>query len=192
MKDKSLITATYIDSNVMSLIKNVDSSIGKQDETLLALGDKLAEIKLQVALDNNNDDRKTKNIFNAIKKETASKLKSTDITTINKLVKITTNSKITQYRRENKIPNRWGTLTLLTSLDDSRIEDLVASGEINNTITRAELKRIVDGTRQIIKITKASLVIINEDKQSVNDDDISLLNELLIDFGWQVKKQLRG
>ena len=192
MKDKSLITATYIDSNVMSLIKNVDSSIGKQDETLLALGDKLAEIKLQVALDNNNDDRKTKNIFNAIKKETASKLKSTDITTINKLVKITTNSKITQYRRENKIPNRWGTLTLLTSLDDSRIEALVASGEINNSITRAELKRIVDGKRQIIKITKASLVIINEDKQSVNDDDISLLNELLIDFGWQVKKQLRG
>ncbi|MEN9897630.1 MAG: hypothetical protein RLZZ66_1279 [Pseudomonadota bacterium] len=192
MKDKSLITATYIDSNVMSLIKNVDSSIGKQDETLLALGDKLAEIKLQVALDNNNDDRKTKNIFNAIKKETASKLKSTDITTINKLVKITTNSKITQYRRENKIPNRWGTLTLLTSLDDSRIEDLVASGEINNSITRAELKRIVDGKRQIIKIPKASLVIINEDKQSVNDDDISLLNELLIDFGWQVKKQLRG
>jgi hypothetical protein len=192
MKDKSLITATYIDSNVMSLIKNVDNSIGKQDETLLALGDKLAEIKTQVALDNNNDDKKTKNIFNAIKKETASKLKSTDITTINKLVKITTNSKITQYRRENKIPNRWGTLTLLTSLDDSHIETLVASGEINNSITRAELKRIVDNTRQIIKTPKAKLIIINENKQSVNDDDISLLNEILVDFGWQVKKQLRG
>ena len=45
--------------------RNIVSNIGKRDDTLLALGDKLARIKLQVALDNNNDDRKTKNIFNA-------------------------------------------------------------------------------------------------------------------------------
>lgn len=188
MKDKNLIATTYIDSNVLSLIKNVDNSIGKQDETLLALGDKLAEIKKQVAIDNNDDDRKIKNIFNAIKKETASKLKSTDITTINKLVKITTNPKISQYRRENKIPGRWGTLTLLTSLEDLQIEELVNSGKINNNITRAELKKIIDGERQIIKKPKASLVIINESKQAVESDDITLLNELLGKLGWHVKK----
>jgi hypothetical protein len=192
MKDINLIVSTYIDSNTMSLIKNVDNSIGRQDETLLALGDKLAEIKLQISIDNDNDERKTKNIFNAIKKETASKLKSTDITTINKLVKITTNVKISQYRHENKIPNRWGTLALLTSLKDEQIEELVTSGEINNSITRTQLKQIVDNAKQIIKTPRASLVIINEVKQSIDDDDIDSLNSILSSLGWRVRKKVKS
>jgi hypothetical protein len=190
-KSAASLAADYINSDVIALIKNVDSSAGKQDETLLALGDKLAEIKSKIQSDTSIDENKAKSIFSAVKKETAKKLETTDITTINKLVKITTNPVISKFRKEKKLPNRWGTLALLTTLEDSQIETLVTSHSLDNSITRAELKQLVDTSRKIVTKLKASLLIINESLESASDDDIEKLNLALKNLGWRVKKEIK-
>ena len=46
----SLIAVNYIDSTVLDLISNIGKSENKQDETLLALGDKLAKLKQELCL----------------------------------------------------------------------------------------------------------------------------------------------
>jgi hypothetical protein len=185
IKSAAVLAADYVNSDVIELIKNVDNSAGKQDDTLLALGDKLAEIKAEI------DETRVNSIFNAVKKETVSKLKSTDITTINKLVKITTNPTITKYRNEKKLPNRWGTLALLTTLEDEKIDKLVIGHNLNSSITRAELKLLVDKAREIVKVSKASLIIINDAISTASNDDIEKLNLALEDLGWRVKKQIK-
>ncbi|MEN9897631.1 MAG: hypothetical protein RLZZ66_1280 [Pseudomonadota bacterium] len=182
----SQIAVNYIDSTVLDLISNIGKSENKQDETLLALGDKLAEIKARIISEYSNE-KDVKLIFNIVKKETASKLKSTDITTINKLVKITTNLKITQYRKEKKIPNRWGTLALLTSIEDEKIEKLVNSGDLNFSITRAELKNIISKEKNVVTSSSSNLIIINDSIQMVKNEDIELVNKLLKEIGWRVK-----
>lgn len=190
-KSSESLAADYINSEVITLIKNVDNSAGKQDETLLALGDKLAEIKSKIEADLSIDEKKEKSIFSAVKKETASKLKTTDITTINKLVKITTNPVISNFRQEKKLPNRWGTLALLTTLEDSQIEKLVTSHNLDDSITRAELKQLVDKSRQIVKKPIVSLIIINEHLESATDEEIEKLNLALEDLNWRVKKKIK-
>jgi hypothetical protein len=193
MKAKSSIELAidYVNSDVVKLINDVDNSAGKQDETLLALGDKLAEIKIKIQSDNSNDEKKAKSIFSAVKKETANKLKTTDITTINKLVKITTNPIISKFRQEKKLPNRWGTLALLTTLEDEQINKLVVVNKVNHTITRIELKELVDNSRQIVRVAKASLIIINENLSSASNEEIEKLNLALEDLGWRVKRQIK-
>jgi hypothetical protein len=191
IKSAAVLAADYVNSDVIELIKNVDNSAGKQDDTLLALGDKLAEIKAEIKAIKDIDETRVNSIFNAVKKETVSKLKSTDITTINKLVKITTNPTITKYRNEKKLPNRWGTLALLTTLEDEKIDKLVIGHNLNSSITRAELKLLVDKAREIVKVSKASLIIINDAISTASNDDIEKLNLALEDLGWRVKKQIK-
>lgn len=191
VKSAAALAIDYVNSDVVELIKNVDNSAGKQDETLLALGDKLAEIKAKIEAIENIDDKRVSSIFSAVKKETVGKLKSTDITTINKLVKITTNATITKYRNEKKLPNRWGTLALLTTLEDEQIDKLVSSSNLTSSTTRAELKQLVDKERQIVTTSKASLIIISDNLSSASNDDIEKLNLALEDLGWRVKKQIK-
>ena len=97
-----------------------------------------------------------------------------------------------KYRKEKKIPNRWGTLALLTSIEDEKIEKLVNSGDLNFSITRAELKYIISKEKNVVTSSSSNLIIINDSIQIVKNEDIELVNKLLKEIGWKVKMRKKS
>lgn len=170
-------------NDMEKLIGEVNDALDYSDDSLLKLGDELAIIFNEIEA---HDKPAAKKIFIALKKQTAEKVKAFDVNTINKVVKVARNKVISQYRKENKLPNRWGTLYLLTSFDDEKIHDLIAFNDITVDTTRKELKQIVDG----IKGKKSSptktkrLTIKRADDKEVTDKERDKLVQFLQKNGW--------
>jgi hypothetical protein len=153
------------------------------DTNLLKLGDELAIIFEDIQT---NDKKSAKKVFVEIKKQTAEKVNAFDVNTINKVVKVACNKVISQYRAEKKLPNRWGTLYLLTSFDDEKIHKLIASNKITAEITRKDLKGIVDGikAKKSKTTTIKRLTIKREDDKEVTEEEKNELVQILQENGW--------
>jgi len=188
----------YIDNHneLKKLISDVNTAQGNSDDSFLSLGYQLAavadEFEKKVT-----DKKLAKKVFVAIKKQTAEKVNAFDVNTLNKVVKVASNKVISKYRTEQKLPNHWGTLYLLTSLDDEQIEALVDSNEdvANGTnalvnTTRKDLKKIVDsikGTDPKPKEIKR-LIIVRKDGGYIkeNDNAKAKLVQFLAKNGWML------
>jgi hypothetical protein len=179
------LTTKYLDKHneVEKLITDVNESADISDDSFLALGDQLAIIFDEIEA---NDKPAAKKIFIALKKQTAEKVKAFDVNTINKVVKVARNKVISQYRNENKLPNRWGTLYLLTSFDEEKIHDLIAFNGITVDTTRKELKQITDGIKgkKSSPATIKRLTIKRADGKEVTDKEKNKLVAFLAKNGW--------
>jgi hypothetical protein len=186
------ISAKTIADNIFSkntefskLIKTVNKEANNSDETFLKLGDELALIKKQLEntiKDKNNepDSNKIKKVFTIVKNETAKRVKVFDISTINKVVKVSENTKITEYRNNKTLPNRWGTLYLLASLPDEEIDNLIVTYNVTNEITRKELSKLVDGIKgKVAKEPTKALSLYEEDGNDLPDDKRNEILRLL-------------
>jgi hypothetical protein len=179
------LATKYLDmhNGINGLIDDVNQSVDISDDSFLKLGDQLAIIFDEIEA---NDKPAAKKIFIALKKQTAEKVKAFDVNTINKVVKVARNKVISQYRNENKLPNRWGTLYLLTSFSDEKIHDLIAFNDITVDTTRKELKQIADG----IKGKKSSptqtkrLTIKRADGKEVTKKEMDKLEQFLLKNDW--------
>jgi hypothetical protein len=159
------------------LIESVKNEANTSDETFLKLGDELVSIKKQLEntikdKGNNTDTTKIKKVFTALKNETANRVKVFDICTINKVVKISENAKITEYRNNKTLPNRWGTLYLLASLSDEAIDNLIVTNNVTSEITRKELSKLVDGVKgKAAKEPAKALSLCDENGNALSDDN---------------------
>jgi hypothetical protein len=162
-----------------NLIQAVNTEANTSDETFLKLGDELVLIKKQ--LENTiTDSLKVKKVFTIVKNETAKQVKVFDISTINKVVKVSENVKITEYRNNKTLPNRWGTLYLLASLSDEEIDNLISTHNVTSEITRKQLSKLVDGIKgKIAKEPTKALSLCEEDGNALNDDKKSEIVRLL-------------
>lgn len=165
------------------LITDVNEALDLSGDSLLTLGDQLAIIFDEIEAD---DKQSAKKIFVALKKQTAEKVNAFDVNTINKVVKVACNKVISQYRKKSKLPNRWGTLYLLTSLNNEKIHELIASNKITAEITRKDLKGIVDGikAKKSKTTTIKRLTIKREDGKEVTEKEKNKLVQLLQKNGW--------
>ena len=65
-----------------------------------------------------------------------------DNSTINKIVKIVTNDTI--MRNFERLPGSWGTLSVLTTMGDDDMVEVIESGRINTKSTKKEVKEVRD------------------------------------------------
>lgn len=65
-----------------------------------------------------------------------------DNSTINKIVKIVTNDTI--MRNFERLPGSWGTLSVLTTMGDDDMVEVIESGRINSKSTKKEVKEVRD------------------------------------------------
>ena len=65
-----------------------------------------------------------------------------DNSTINKIVKIVTNDTI--MRNYDRLPVSWGTLSVLTTMGEDDMVEVIESGRINTTSTKKEVKEVRD------------------------------------------------
>ena len=65
-----------------------------------------------------------------------------DNSTINKIVKIVTNDTIMKFY--DQLPSSWGTLSVLTTMGDDDMVEVIESGRINTTSTKKEVKEVRD------------------------------------------------
>jgi hypothetical protein len=195
---ENLIETYSKKESLQSIIAELNSS--KVDTTLLRYGDELIQIKREIKEELETGGKivpekieaELKSIFTKIKKQTAQEIKAFDVTTINKVVKISENEIITKYRNEKKLPDSWGSLTLLTSLANDEIQKLVEENEISNDSTRSQLMEVVKKTKgETITTKKSNVVTLIKDDGAVNEKDLLDLEELLKDFGWIVKKNIK-
>lgn len=179
------LATKYLDKHneIGKLIDDVNDALDISDDSFLILGDQLAIIFDEIEA---NDKPAAKKVFVALKKQTAEKVKAFDVNTINKVVKVARNKVISQYRKENKLPNRWGTLYLLTSFNDEKIHDLIAFNGVTVDTTRKELKQIADGIkgRKSKPATIKRLTIKRADDKEVTDKERDKLVQFLQKNGW--------
>ena len=65
-----------------------------------------------------------------------------DESTINKIVKIVNNPTIMKFY--DQLPGSWGTLSVLTTMNDSDLTEVIESGRITPTSTKKEVKEVRD------------------------------------------------
>ena len=65
-----------------------------------------------------------------------------DDSTINKIVKIVTNDRIMKFY--DQLPSSWGTLSVLTTMGDDDMVEVIESGRINSKSTKKEVKEVRD------------------------------------------------
>ena len=65
-----------------------------------------------------------------------------DNSTINKIVKIVNNDTI--MRNFERLPGSWGTLSVLTTMGEDDMVEVIESGRINTTSTKKEVKEVRD------------------------------------------------
>lgn len=174
------LATKYLDKHneIGKLIDDVNDALDFSDDSFLILGNQLAAIFDEIEGD---DKPAAKKVFIALKKKTAEKVKAFDVNTINKVVKVARNKVISQYRKENKLPNRWGTLYLLTSFDDEKIHELIMGNGITVNTTRKELKEIADGLKgkKTIPTKTKRLTIKRADDSEITDKERAKIIQLL-------------
>jgi hypothetical protein len=160
-------------SEIDKLVKDIKAdenkskdAIGKVDKTFLTLGDTLVKAQIEAKL--------SKKDFVTLKNDTATQLGSSGTRNITKVVKVAENAKITELRNANKIPANWGwgTLYLLTGLDDVQFASVVAGIDASSMVTRDELATKIKALktddkpaskkRLIIKLADENAVITTE------------------------------
>jgi hypothetical protein len=77
-------------------------------------------------------------------------------------------------------------------LANDEIQKLVEENEISNDSTRSQLMEVVKKTKgETITTKKSNVVTLIKDDGAVNEKDLLDLEELLKDFGWIVKKNIK-
>jgi hypothetical protein len=82
-------------------------------------------------------DEKDKKVWNQYKV-----LVDLDTSTINKIVKIVTNDTIMKFY--DQLPSSWGTLSVLTTMGEDDMVEVIESGRIKPTSTKKEVKEVRD------------------------------------------------
>ncbi len=82
-------------------------------------------------------DEKDKKVWNQYKV-----MVDLDNSTINKIVKIVNNDTI--MRNYDRLPVSWGTLSVLTTMGDDDLVEVIESGRINTKSTKKEVKEVRD------------------------------------------------
>jgi hypothetical protein len=186
-EDIQVLAEKYLEQSqeMIVAINDVNTSQDLQDDSFLALGDHLAILFEKIETD---DPKVAKKVFIAIKKRTAQKIQAADVNTINKVVKVARHTLITQYRKEQRLPNRWGSLYLLTSLSEEQLHHHVTNNDISPTSTRKQLQDLlaqIKGDRASPSKWKR-LVIKRQGDKDITLDDKAELEKWLAQKGWEL------
>lgn len=146
--------------DIDDLINNINESEKMSGASLLKFGDKLAEIRDEIEVNEIISKSIKKKIFTQLKKQTAERVHAFDVNTINRIVKISTHAGIRKFRQEGKLPERWGTLALLTNCTQEFIQQLIDNGSLDSNTSRKELKIILDGNKPEIFSKNESIMTI--------------------------------
>lgn len=184
-EDIQVLAEKYLEQSqeMLVAINDVNTSKDLQDDSFLALGDHLAILFDKIETD---DPKVAKKVFIAIKKRTAQKIQATDVNTINKVVKVARHKLITQYRKQKKLPNHWGSLYLLTSLSEEQLHHHVTNNDISPNSTRKQVQDLLAQIKgDIASPSKLKrLVIKRQGDKDITIDDKSELEKWLSEKGW--------
>jgi hypothetical protein len=176
--------------NLTIFIEEIRSQEQNSDEPLLSLGKELSRAYSDIETEV-KDKKQANKIFIEMKKQAAERMDVFDVTTINKVVKIARNETISKYKDEGKLPNRWSTLALLTSLEDDDIESLIAKNYITANTSRRDLKVILDssGLKASKKPKEKAQTITLEriGNKHISPKDIEALEQAVLILNWKVK-----
>jgi hypothetical protein len=182
----------YLQPELLNLIDEVSNKSDISDETFLKLGDQLVDIAQQISNSDyiNGDEKKAKKVFIAVKKATAERAKAFDVNTINKVVKVSRNEKIKEYRKSGTLPNRWGTLYLLTSLTNEQIDDLVTKNNVTKNITRIEMSKFVNEMKGKEHHSSKDVPVVTfttKDGTELDDGQLESLREIVEELDLHIK-----
>jgi hypothetical protein len=186
-EDIQVLAEKYLEQSqeMIVAINDVNTSQDLQDDSFLALGDHLAILFEKIETD---DPKVAKKVFIAIKKRTAQKIQAADVNTINKVVKVARHKILSQYRKSQKLPNRWGSLYLLTSLSEEQIHHSVENNDISPNSTRKELQQLVmqlKGDKALPSKLKRLVIKRQGDKDITFEDKVEM-EMWLAQKGWEL------
>jgi hypothetical protein len=186
-EDIQVLAEKYLEQSqeMIAAINDVNTSQDLQDDSFLALGDHLAVLFDKIETD---DPKIAKKVFVALKKQTAQKIQAADVNTINKVVKVARHKILSQYRKSQKLPNRWGSLYLLTSLSEEQIHHSVENNDISPNSTRKELQQLVmqlKGDKALPSKLKRLVIKRQGDKDITFEDKVEM-EMWLAQKGWEL------
>ena len=112
-----------------------------------------------------------------------------DDSTINKIVKIVTNDTIMKFY--DQLPSSWGTLSVLTTMGDDDMVEVIESGRINTKSTKKEVKEVRDeyqgkqsqsGDTTKDKELEVNQLWIDLDELNVSDEDRVQIEKLFTEL----------
>jgi hypothetical protein len=162
-------------------LKSAKENAELSDTAFYNIGEKLLEVHAKIQSDYADDvvdakaQVKIKKYFAAFKLRVADKIQK-NISNVDKVFKVAQFKQTDEFKKyANRLPDSWGTLYLLLSLKDKKLDELMADDDITKAMTRAALSKKISELNKPKAVKQVSLKFKLKSGKSITDDDIAKL-----------------
>jgi hypothetical protein len=168
-------------------LKSAKENAELSDTVFYNIGEKLLEVHAKIQSDYADADAdvddvdakankvKIKKYFAAFKLRVADKIQK-NISNVDKVFKVAQFKQTDEFKKyANRLPDSWGTLYLLLSLKDEKLDELMADDDITKAMTRAALAKKISELNEPKAVKQVSLKFKLKSGKSITGDDIAKL-----------------
>jgi hypothetical protein len=189
ISDADIVRMTNLLDDVLSdyqeKLQDAQISANVRESAFFKIGVKLVEVNKEIQRQEPDKKGVAKSKFAALKINVSAKL-GKNRSNIDKVVKVAEFCETPHYAKyENRLPNGWSSLYLISSYDEKKLDKLMENSEINAGISRAELAKKLDKKPKKIIY---GLKIISPNRMSKKEIDLfkDLIDTNDILKGWTI------